>query len=130
MSKHQWKWLTVGEALMFHRLSIIRHGGLDGIRDKAALESAMVYPQNLQAYSDNGITLAELVAGYLFAIAKNHAFIDGNKRTAWIAAIQFLEINKGVLTFDDDDAIEFVENVAGGNMNFEDITKWFEERLS
>ena len=81
MTKKEWDWVTVEDAILAHQQSISNYGGSDGIRDEGGLESALAYPKNLDAYGDPG--MAELAAGFLFAIAKNHAFVDGDKRTAW-----------------------------------------------
>ena len=98
--------------LAVHNDQIARHGGSEGLRDPGGLGSALAYPQNLAAYGEPG--LAELAAGYLFAVAKNRAFVDGNKRTAWVTCNIFIEINGGELEFDKLEAVRFVEGVAGG----------------
>ena len=76
----RWTWVLDAAALAMHREQIAEHGGGDGIRDHGLFESAMARPQNLAAYGDPAA--AELAASYAFGIARNHAFIDGNKRTA------------------------------------------------
>ena len=91
------------------------------------LESALVYPQNLAAYGDAG--LAELAAGYLFAIAKNHAFVDGNKRTAWTVMRLFLGLNGGKHYYDKFEAVRFVEGVAGGTIDYDGARDWIAGRL-
>lgn len=95
-----------------HNDQIARDGGNEGLRNAGCLESALAYPQNLAAYSDSG--LAELATRYLFAIEKNHAFVDGNKRTAWVTCNIFIEINGGELVFGKLEAVRFVEGIAGG----------------
>ena len=110
-----------------HNDQIARHGGGEGLRDASGLDSALAYPQNLEAYCDPDI--AELAAGYLFAIAKNHAFVDGNKRTAWVTCNIFIEINGGELAFDKLEAVKFVEGVAGGTIDFDGARDWIAGRL-
>ena len=77
---------------------IVRHGGSEELRDASGLESALAYPPNLAACGNPG--LAELAAGYLFVVAKNHTFVDGKKRTTWVTCNIFIEINDGELVFD------------------------------
>jgi len=110
-----------------HNDQIARHGGGEGLRDAGGLDSALTYPQNLEAYGDPDI--AELAAGYLFAIANNHAFVDGNKRTAWVTCNIFIEINGGELAFDKLEAVKFVEGVAGGTIDYDGARDWIAERL-
>ncbi len=85
------RWLTIGEVEMMHEGVIDISGGAAGIRDPELLASALARPQNLYAYGETDIF--RIAAGYAEAIAANHAFIDGNKRTAFFAALSFLEEN-------------------------------------
>ena len=89
--------------------------------------SNLAYPKNLAAYGDPG--MAELAAGYLFAIAKNHAFVDGNKRTAWTVMRLFIGLNSGKLEYDKFDAVKFVEGVAGGTIDYDGARDWIAGRL-
>jgi death-on-curing protein len=127
MSNQGWFWVRQDVVLAVHNDQIARHGGSEGLRDAGGLESALAYPQNLAAYGDPG--LAELAAGYLFAVAKNHAFVDGNKRTAWVTCNIFIEINGGELVFDKLEAVRFVEGVAGGTIDY-DGARWIAARLT
>ena len=128
MTFEDWDWVTVEDAILAHQQSIANYGGSDGVRDAGELESALAYPQNLAAYGEPG--LAELAAGYLFAIAKNHAFVDGNKRTAWVTCNIFIEINGGELAFDKLEAVRFVEGVAGGEIDYDGAREWIAARLT
>ena len=110
-----------------HNDQIARHGGGEGLRVAGGLDSALAYPQNLAAYGDPDMT--ELAAGYLFAIAKNHGFVDGNKRTAWVTCNIFIEINGGELAFDKLEAVRFVEGVAGGTTDYDGARDWIARRL-
>jgi len=74
--------------------------------------------------------MAELAAGYLFAIAKNHAFVDGNKRTAWTVMRLFVALNGGKLDYDKFEAVRFVEGVAGGVIDYDGAREWIANRLS
>jgi len=128
MTYEDWDWVTVEDAILAHQQSIANYGGSDGVRDGGGLESALAYPQNLAAYGDPG--LAELAAGYLFAIAKNHAFVDGNKRTAWTVMRLFVALNRGRLDYERLDAVRFVEGVAGGTIDYEGARAWIATRLT
>ena len=121
-------WVRQDVILAVHNDQIARHGGSEGLRDAGGLESALAYPQNLAAYGEPG--LAELAAGYLFAVAENHAFVDGNKRTAWVTCNIFIEINGGELAFDKLEAVRFVEGVAGGAIDYEGARAWIATRLT
>lgn len=126
MSK-QPKWLGEQITQIIHEQSLAQHGGGEGLRDGGALESALAYPQNLYAYEDAEIE--RLAAGYLFAICKEHAFVDGNKRTAWAAMRTFLIINGVELEYDELESIRFVEQVAASELTFEDVTAWIGTRI-
>jgi death-on-curing protein len=128
MTKKEWDWVTVEDAILAHQQSISNYGGSDGIRDEGGLESALAYPKNLDAYGDPG--MPELAAGYLFAIAKNHAFVDGNKRTAWTVMRLFVGLNGGKLNYDKLEAVKFVEGVAGGTIDYGGARDWIAGSLS
>jgi len=98
-----------------HAEQLRRHGGAQGIRDENALESALARAENKAAYGEPSIH--ELAAAYIFGIARNHAFVDGNKRTAIVAAGAFLIINGYELTADDGTLYTFVMGVAAGEID-------------
>jgi len=85
-------WIEKAEVLVAHSRQIATHGGGDGIRDEALFDSALAKPKNVFAYEE-GATLPRLAASYAFGIARNHAFVDGNKRTALVACEGFLRLN-------------------------------------
>ena len=128
MNNLNWIWVRPDVVMAVHNDQIARHGGGEGLRDAGGLDSALTYPQNLAAYGDPD--MAELAAGYLFAIAKNHAFVDGNKRTAWTVMRLFLGLNGGKLDYDKFEAVKFVEGVAGGTTDYEGARDWIAKRLS
>ena len=128
MAFEGWDWVSVDDAILAHQHSIANYGGNDGGRDAGGLESALAYPQNLAAYGDPG--LAELAAGYLFAVAKNHAFVDGNKRTAWTVMRLFVALNGGRLEYERLEAVRFVEGVAGGAIDYDGARAWIAARLT
>ena len=108
--------MSVDDAILAHQQSISNYGGSDGVRDAGGLERALAYPQNLAAYGDPG--LAKLAAGYLFAVAKNQAFVDGNKRTVWTVMRLFVSVNGGTLKYQRLEALRFVEGVACGAIDY------------
>jgi death-on-curing protein len=128
MAIEDWDWVSVDDAILAHQHSIANYGGSDGVRDVGGLESALAYPQNLAEYGDPG--LAELAAGYLFAVAKNHAFVDGNKRTAWTVMRLFVALNGGRLEYERLEAVRFVEGVAGGTIDYDGAREWISARLT
>ncbi|MFY7852954.1 MAG: type II toxin-antitoxin system death-on-curing family toxin [Brevundimonas sp.] len=123
----EWRWIS--ETLIFavHDRQLAEHGGPSGIRDKGAVESALARPKNLAAYGDPDV--AALAAAYCYGIARNHGFVDGNKRTAWIAARLFLRDNDRRLSFDKLEAVKLVEDVAAGRLTEDDLAAWLRSRL-
>jgi death-on-curing protein len=128
MAFEDWDWVSFDDAILAHQQSIANYGGSDGVRDAGGLERALAYPQNLAAYGDYG--LAELAAGYLFAIAKNRAFVDGNKRNAWTVMRLFVALNGGRLEYERLEAVRFVEGVAGGAIDYDGAREWIAARLA
>jgi death-on-curing protein len=123
-----WRWVDAQVVQAIHDRQLNEHGGLAGIRDQGAVESALARPQNLAAYNEPDA--AALAAAYAYGIARNHGFSDGNKRTAWVAARVFLADNGYRLRFDAADAVRTVEAVASGALAEEDLATWFQQRLS
>ena len=93
-----WRWVRADLTYAVHDRQLAEHGGLDGVRDKGAVESALARPQNLDVYA--GADAAALAAAYAYGLARNHGFADGNKRTAWVVARLFLADNGYRLKFD------------------------------
>jgi death-on-curing protein len=118
-----WEFLTRGAVEAMHAEQLRRHGGAFGIRDENALESALARPENKAAYGDPDVT--ELAAAYVFGIARNHAFVDGNKRTAIVAAGTFLLLNGSRLTADDGTIYTFVMALAAGEIEEKGATQFF-----
>jgi death-on-curing protein len=121
-------WLDAKEAIAIHDRQLAEHGGGTGIRDIGLLESALGRPVNQWHYGEDDP--AALAAAYAFGVARNHPFIDGNKRTAWIAARLFLVINGHVLSFDAADAIRTVLALASGELSEDELASWFRDHLS
>jgi death-on-curing protein len=116
-------WLDRQALELLHSESIAEHGGADGLRDAGLFESALARPQNLLAYE--GVTdPARLAASYAFGLAKNHAFVDGNKRIAFIAAALFLRLNGQRLIADQAEATLVMLSVASGAFSETELADW------
>ena len=120
-------WLEVEVALAVHDRQLSEHGGGAGLRDRGALESALSRPINRWAYG--GDEPASLAAAYAYGLARNHPFVDGNKRTAWVLARLFLALNGCELVFEPADAIAIVLRLAAGELPEEELADWFRARL-
>jgi death on curing protein len=124
-----WRWVRADLVYAVHESLLARHGGLDGIQDKNAVESALARAEQLENYGAPKPDGAALAAAYAFALARNHGFCDGNKRTAWVVARLFLADNGLALTFSSIDAIRTMEAVAGGSMGEKELADWFRQRV-
>jgi death on curing protein len=116
-------WLDAELALTIHERQLAEHGGGVGVRDDGMLESAITRPLNQWTYGEDD--LCALAAAYAFGVVKNHPFIDGNKRTAWVLARLFLALNNVSLSFTPDDAIKTVLALAAGELSEKEIADWF-----
>jgi death on curing protein len=123
-----WIWVALEVAMAAHAEQLAEHGGGEGVRDLGLLESAMARPQNLAQYGEPD--LAELAAAYAFGIARNHPFIDGNKRTAAVVSETFLVLNGGSLMASDAELVVAFLALAAGELSEEELTIWFREHLS
>jgi death-on-curing protein len=121
-------WLTREIAEAVHDRQLAEHGGGAGTRDAGLLESALTRPQNLLHYSEPD--LAAMAAAYAFGIARNHPFVDGNKRTAWVAARLFLRLNDGELRFDKAEATIMMQQLAAGELGEDEVAAWFRQRIA
>jgi death-on-curing protein len=120
MSEPKWVLRSVIDAM--HDMQLAEHGGASGIRDEGMLESALARPLNLYAYGE--ADLHALAASYAFGLARNHPFVDGNKRTAFLAAYVFLKINGLQLTASEADATHAVLRLAAGEDDELAIAAW------
>lgn len=116
------EWLTTDIITAIHSQQIAQHGGLDGVRDTGLLESALARPRQKHAYGDPGVP--ELAAAYAFGIARNHPFVDGNKRTALMAAYVFLRLNGLVLDAPEVEAAATFRNLAAGEIDEAQLADW------
>jgi death-on-curing protein len=108
---------------------LAHHGGQAGIRDQGAVEAALARLKQLEVYGEPAPDAAALAAAYAFGLARNHAFIDGNKRIAWVVARLLLADNGHMLRFDAANAIHTVECVAAGTITEVQLADWFRQRL-
>ncbi len=122
------RWISKKALLLLHEESIAEFGGARGLRDEGLLDSALARPQNSHAYKPES-TLADLAASYAFGLAKNHPFVDGNKRAAFLSIGLFLVINGHRLAADQVDAIQTMFSLAGGELDEPALTAWIARNM-
>ena len=123
------KWINKKALLLLHEESLAEFGGARGLRDEGLLESALARPLNAFAYNRK-VTLSELAASYGFGIAKNRAFVDGNKRSAFMAIGLFLMLNGKRLVADQTEAILTMLGVARGEIKEQALAKWIAANIA
>ncbi|MGA3130953.1 MAG: type II toxin-antitoxin system death-on-curing family toxin [Terracidiphilus sp.] len=123
MKSRRWIWVPLDAVLAIHDEQISEHGGIGGIRDLAAVDSALVRPRNLLAYGKPDA--ARLAAAYAFGLSSNHGFLDGNKRTAYVVAESFLDLNGYAMDAPDETVVNTMLAVATGVMPEEQLAEWF-----
>jgi death on curing protein len=121
------EWLDIELVLDFHAEQLALFGGADGIRDRGLLESALARPINKFAYGET--ELAALAAAYGFGIARNHAFVDGNKRTALASMIVFLGLNGIDLDATQEEATAIIVGLAAGEIPEEILANWIADHM-
>ena len=117
-------WISVELAVAIHKRQLAEHGGADGVRDMGLLESAIGRPRNQFAYSDPTPDVPVLAASYAFGIARNHAFIDGNKRTAYVVCRTLLILNGFDLTAPREDRYNTFLDLAAGKVSETQLAMW------
>ena len=127
VQRNEPQWLDKAVGMAIHDRQLAEHGGGAGLRDDGMFESALARPVNRWAYGDDDP--ASLAAAYAFGIARNHPFVDGNKRTAWVLARLFLVLNGHELVFEASDAVSTMLALAAGELSEEALADWFRERL-
>ena len=110
-----------------HREQLVEHGGGQGVRDERLLDSAMARAKNLAVYGEPDA--ADLAAGYAYGIARNHPFIDGNKRTAAVISETFLVVNGFALVATDAEVVVAFLALAAGDLAEDELADWFRTRL-
>jgi death on curing protein len=121
------RWLSAELAVAIHDEQLTEHGGGMGLRDEGALLSALARARNIAAYGEPDV--AALAAAYAFGVARNHPFIDGNKRTAWVLARLFLSMNGFELEFSQAEAVVRMLALAAGELSEDEFGQWFRERV-
>ena len=127
MSRSVWIWLLPDVLLAAHDEQLAEHGGAVGIRDANLFESALARPQNLAAYEEPDA--AQLAAAYAFGLAKNHPFVDGNKRTALVTLEAFLLLNGFLLEASDAECVMAILRLAASELSEEDLAVWVREKI-
>ena len=122
------KWISERFALKIHKRQLAEHGGLDGVRDLGLLQSALARPRHLFAYADPTPSLTAMAAAYGFGIARNHPFIDGNKRTAAVVCEVFLELNGLTITADDLAMYPIFLGLAAGSVSESELAEWLDHQ--
>lgn len=117
-------WIDKPEVLLVHAMQLAVHGGPDGLRDEKLLDSALAKPRNVFAYSES-VSLPRLAASYAFGIARNHAFIDGNKRTALVVSEGFLLLNGLKVVSSQEEKYFIFLHLADGSLGEDELTTWF-----
>ena len=124
-SETYWVWIDAQVLLAVHDEQLAEHGGGSGIRDAGLLDSALARPVNLAAYGKPDF--ADLAASYGFGLAKNHPFVDGNKRTAFVAVELFLALNGYQLQANDTDCVMIMLALAAGELEEADFSVWLRQ---
>ena len=117
-------WVSKRAVLALHSEQLAEHGGSDGMRDESLLDSALAKPQNVFAY-DKDATIFRLAASYALGIARNHAFIDGNKRTSLVVSILFLNRNGWDVEAPKEEVYDSFLGLAAGRVAEDELAEWF-----
>lgn len=123
------RWISKKALLLLHQESLATFGGPPGIRDEELLDSALARPRNAYAYQPES-SIADLAAAYVFGLAKNHPFVDGNKRVAFLSLGIFLRVNGHRLTATQVDAIQAILAVAAGDVHERGLAAWIQANMS
>jgi death-on-curing protein len=122
-SPGSWTWVRPDIVSAIHEAQLTEHGGLPGVRSPELLASALARPQTYADYDPDADAVV-IGAMYAIAIARNHPFIDGNKRVAWATMRTFLRLNGIVLTFDRTDAVRIMLGLAASEQSDEQFIAW------
>lgn len=124
----QWPWIELATVLAIHEEQLLQHGGGQGVRDQGLLESALARPKQFAAYEQPDVFA--LAAAYAHGIARNHPFVDGNKRTAWVVARIFLLLNGFDRTATDEDCYLTMIRLAAGEVAQEEFAAWLRNNMA
>ena len=122
-------WISQELALAIHNRQLAEHGGIEGVRDEGLLSSALARPRHILAYSEKSPSIAVLAAAYGYGIAKNHPFLDGNKRTAYVVCRTFLLLNGHDINATQENKYLTFLQLAEGNLSEEELADWLDSHL-
>lgn len=122
-------WISRALALAIHDRQLAEHGGGSGVRDEGMLESALARPQQLHNYGNPPPDLADLAASLAFGLARNHPFVDGNKRTAAVACEVFIMLNSAELDAEDHELYPLYLGLAEGSLDEAGFAEWLRPRI-
>lgn len=120
-------WIQKQALVLLHNISLAEHGGSPGLRDEGLLDSALARPQNLAAYGEPDI--AALAASYGFGLAKNHPFVDGKKRAAFLGIGLCLDLNGMSLDVDQAEAVAIIFAMAAGDVTEDQLATWIRQHM-
>jgi death-on-curing protein len=123
------RWLDQRALVLLHAESLAEHGGLWGLRDEAALQSALARPRNVYAY-ERGADAARLAAAYGLGLIRGHPFNDGNKRAGFLAIGLFLELNGFEFEVEEVNAVKTMVDLAAGNFSEKALAEWIRGRMT
>lgn len=123
-----WNWIPKETVMGIHSKSLMAFGGGEGVRDEGLLESALAPPENLSAYENP--TVFDLAAAYAFGVIRNHPFVDGNKRTAFLTATLFLDLNGFALGADEAEATAITLAFASGEVDEKEYAAWLQSNCT
>ena len=123
-------WIERAFALAIHERQLAEHGGSSGVRDEGLLDSALARPQQLHAYGNPTPDLADLAASLAFGIARNHPFVDGNKRTAHVCYRAFLLLNGANVDATDEDKYATTLGLAEGSLSEGEFATWLRQHIA
>jgi len=129
MSRSEPVWIRPDVARAIHRRQIAEHGGAEGVRDEGLLVSALERPRSLHAYGEPAPDLAALAAAYGYGIARNHPFVDGNKRMALVLMRLFLALNGAVFVASPASKYAMMISLAAGEVSDADLARWVRDHL-
>lgn len=124
----RWRWISREALVRLHGMSLVQFGGLAGLRDDGLLGSALARPEQLAHYDEPDV--ADLAAAYAFGLAKNHPFVDGNKRAAFLALGLSLRLNGYRLTATQPEATQIVLSLAAGELSEVDLATWIRAHMA
>jgi death-on-curing protein len=124
----QWRWIQRVALVRLHAMCLVQFGGLAGLRDEGLMESALARPEQLANYASPDV--ADIAAAYAFGLAKNHPFVDGNKRTAFLALGLSLRLNGYRLTASQPDATQTILLLAAGELSEQALATWIRGQMA